>query len=168
MANNKEFKGKKKDTRKKPHRINNKIELGFYLPPEASDDLVEEVNNVLASTPFSKISFPITTYKSYVDKRVPETDNKVTAVGYIKSYNAETKMFTVIIFSGIAETITKFEQPVLEVIYSEHDGKLGVITRMNIVPTESASDENEVTDDEGTEISVEPTAASEPDNNLDA
>ena len=52
-------------------------------------------------------------------------------------------MFTVIIFNANAETISKFEQPLLEVIYSEHDGKLGVITRLNIVPTESASSEDE-------------------------
>lgn len=147
MANNKDFKGKKRDIRKRLPRVNNKIELGFYLPPEASDDLVEEVNNILASTPFSKISFPVTTYKSYVDRRVPATDNKVTVVGYIKGYNAETKMFTVIIFNANAETISKFEQPLLEVIYSEHDGKLGVITRLNIVPTESASSEDEEKED---------------------
>lgn len=140
------YKGKKKDKGDRKPRINNKIELGFYVSPDTPETIVDEIEEAFSITPFDKISFPITTYKSYLDKRIPEDDNRVSAVGYVKDYDIEKGLFTVVIFNSIAEIITKFEQPVLEVIFSSRDDKLGVITRLNIVPTEVDKVEPETTE----------------------
>ena len=153
------FKGKKKDKTTKQPRINNKITLGFYIDPETPESVVTDIETVLATTPFDKISFPITTYKSYLDKRIPDDDNRVSAVGYVKGYDTEKKLFTVIIFNGVAETITKFEQPILEVVFSSRDNKLNIITRMNIVPTEESPKEDTAEDVPVTTDAVETVEA---------
>lgn len=147
MANTKNSKPAKKISRKRPY-ANNKFEVGFYLPPEASEELRQEILEVFASTPFDKISFPITTYKSYINKEVPASDNRVISVGYVKSFDAESGVFTVVIFNKNAEIVSKFEEPLIEVIYSERDGKLNVITKLNIVPTEVSDVENSEPEEE--------------------
>ena len=74
-------------------------------------------------------------------------DNRVITIGYIKSYDAETNMFQVVIFNNAKETISKFKNPHIEVGYSSYKDKLNVITKFIIAPGEdddATADEEEI------------------------
>ena len=62
---------------------------------------------------------------------------------------------TVVIFNNNREIVSTFENPAVEVVFTEYGGRLGVITKLNVIPLdeedyceESESDEpnGEVTD----------------------
>ena len=137
----------------------NFMKLGIALPYEISDSLTEEIMEVLKSVPFNKVSIPVSTYRYLVEDGIANDDNRVITTGYIKNFDAETETFTVVLFSNNREKIEKFSNPMLEIVFSEYNGKLGVITKFNIVPIE---DEEIVEDEVGDyEPAIEQTETAE-------
>ena len=122
----------------------NFMKLGIALPYEISDSLTEEIMEVLKSVPFNKVSIPVSTYRYLVEDGIANDDNRVITTGYIKNFDPETETFTVVLFSNNREKIEKFPNPMLEIVFSEYNGKLGVITKFNIVPIE----DEEIVEDE--------------------
>ena len=126
----KSYKQNNKNTQTQPDYM----KLGLVLPDDISDRLADEILSVLQQTPFSRISIPVSTYRFYTDESVADNDNRVITVGYVKSYDADTRTFTVVIFNANRPLISSFENPALEVVFSEYGGKLGVITKLNVIP----------------------------------
>ena len=68
------------------------------LIEEDTEDILEEVYETLAITPFDKISVPVSTYKSYIDDSIDPNDNKTITVGYIRSYDDRDEVFNIVLF----------------------------------------------------------------------
>jgi len=119
----------------------NFMKLGIALPYEISESLSDEIMEVLKSIPFNKVSIPVSTYRYLVEDDIAADDNRVITTGYIKGFDVDTETFTVVLFSNNREKIEKFTNPMLEIVFSEYNGKLGVITKFNIVPIEDAEEE---------------------------
>ena len=121
-----------------PKNVFTPIEAKLALPADISDELKEEILQVLKSTRFSKISIPLSTYRYLVDSSVKADEKpiRVTTVGYIRKFNAETNVFTVVLFnnSTYKDTIESFTDPVIELGWSEFKDKLGTITKFVIAP----------------------------------
>lgn len=137
------IKGYNQKFNKKNHKQNNHFKVGFVLPDDISENVKAEVMEVLESTKFNKISFPISTYRYYVDSNVDTDDNRVVTVGYIKNYDVEKQLFTIVIFGNNRVPINEFDNPTLEIVFSEYNGKLGTITKINIINLEEDDDEDE-------------------------
>lgn len=102
-----------------------------------SEEVVNEIIEVLKSTRFNKISFPLTSYRRIYDDTTSADDNRVVAVGYIKKFDATNKTFTVIMFSNNADTLTKKykkEDLMIEAVFTQFKEKLGIITKLVIAP----------------------------------
>jgi hypothetical protein len=103
---------------------------------DLSDEVYNEIIDVLKKTKFNKISFPLNTYRYLVDDSVDENDTRMLTVGYIKKFDAEKQEFTVAVYPKSYDAVSAFENPSVEVVWTEFKGKLGVITKLNIVPDE--------------------------------
>lgn len=142
-----------KKQQKKPATQEQKyLELEAVITQETSDEVTDQIFKILDKTPFNKISFPLSTYRQYLEDGVPEDDTRVTTIGYIKKYDSASKKFTVIVFSNFMATIKAYENPMVEVKFIESNGKLACITKLNVVPTEAAEVDEDPVDDveEGT------------------
>lgn len=127
------IKGYSQKPSKKQNPKDNYLKLKVALPSDISDSVVNEIFDVLGRTPFNKISVPVSTYRYYTDSSVGEDDNRVITIGYVKSFNAEEQVFSVVIFNNNKHVVEQFKNPALEVIFSEYSGKLGTITKLNII-----------------------------------
>lgn len=95
-------------------------------------DRVEEVEAILKKVPFKEFSIPLYAYKDDV-MDTQERSSKVIQVGFVKSYNAKTKTFHILIYNGFKERIrTTIENPVISVDYSIYEEKLAKINRLII------------------------------------
>ena len=119
---------------RREQRPGSQLKLKVILPSDITESLSEEIFDVLVNTRFNKISIPVNTYRHYTDPNTPD-DNKVITVGFIKSYDAEEKTFNIVIFNNNIEAVGKIANPAAEIVYSEYHGKLGTITKINIVET---------------------------------
>ena len=112
------------------------------ISTDVSKHAREEIFKVLETTPFNKISFPLTSYRYYVQENVKESDSRVITVGYIRAYHPDTKEFVVVIYNQHHETIRSFNsndtKAVIEVSLSEFNGKLNMITNLNILPLQKS------------------------------
>lgn len=102
-----------------------------------SEEVVNEIIEVLKSTRFNKISFPLTSYRRIYDDTTSADDNRVVAVGYIKKFDATNKTFTVIMFNNNADALTKKykkEDLMIEAVFTQFKEKLGIITKLVIAP----------------------------------
>lgn len=102
-----------------------------------SEEVVNEIIEVLKSTRFNKISFPLTSYRRIYDDTTSADDNRVVAVGYIKKFDATNKTFTVIMFNNNADVLTKKykkEDLMIEAVFTQFKEKLGIITKLVIAP----------------------------------
>jgi len=122
----------------KPKAVNPKmIKASLYIAQDFGDNIRNEILDVLASTPFSKISFPIGTYRYHIQDNIADDDNRIITVGYIKSYDPETCEFTIIMFNDEVKDKLKAAGDLLcvEVLCTTYaTDKLGKITRLNVVP----------------------------------
>lgn len=100
----------------------------------ASESIKNEILAVLKSTKFNKISFCLSSPRRYFDESVAADDTRIITVGYIKKYDPKNEEFTLVIFNNLREVVETFENPVVEVIFTEVNGKLGTITKLNIIP----------------------------------
>ena len=112
-----------------PKNVFTPIEAKLALPADISDELKEEILQVLKATRFSKISIPLSTYRYLVDSSVKADEKpiRVTTVGYIRKFNSETNVFTVVLFNNST-------YKVIELGCSEFKDKLGTITKFVIAP----------------------------------
>ena len=127
-----------KKTNKKQQQTYFKV--GVAIPEGTSDKVVDEILDVLARTPFNNVSVPVSTYRYLIEDNIADDDNRVITVGYIKSFDYENQQFNIVIFGNHKQIIEEFPNPALELVFTEYNNKLGVITKFNVVPLED--DEN--------------------------
>lgn len=130
-----------KTTKKAPVNTNFTAKLALYR--DTSDEVFNEIVDVLKKTRFNRISFPLNSYRKLFDPSLPADDARLLTVGYIKKFDAEKMEFTVAVFPKSREVVEGFGTSVIEVVWNEKDNKLTTITKLNIVP------------DDGTEACVE-------------
>ena len=126
------FQMPKKNVNKKPQQTH--LKVGIVIPDGTSEEVLNEILEVLEKTPFNKVSVPISTYRYLVEDNIADDDNRVITVGYIKSFDAENHEFNVVVFGANKPAIDEFVNPALELVFSEYNNKLGVITKFNVVP----------------------------------
>jgi len=127
------IKGYNQKQNKRYNPRDNQFKVGFALPDDVSQSVADEITEILSTTKFNKISFPVSTYRYYINSDVNESDTRVITIGYIKSYDAETGKFTIVIFNNNKGVIETFANPTLEIVFSEYNGKLGCITKLNVI-----------------------------------
>lgn len=116
---------------------NNTIEVPLCLEGDISEDLYGEILSVIAGTKFTKISIPVNTYRKYVVEGFKDDDTRVSTIGYVKKFNPKTNKFVVVIFNNSVDAINKLQNPAMELVFTQYKGKLGTITKFNIIPTDS-------------------------------
>jgi hypothetical protein len=152
--NKKPFNGNKKFF-KKPKTNPNEIKAPLIINKVINEDMYTEILDILASTKFNKVSIPIGMFRALLDSNVDADDARVTTVGYIRNYNAETKEFTVVIFKGYMEQIKKHNKYAADLVFTEHPkGGLGTITKFTIYPVEEFIDEASVDENTTYEATV--------------
>lgn len=134
----------------KKNRPNNILEVPLCTN-NLTEDALANILDILASTSFSKISFPISAYKWQIDSSVDRDDNRSITAGYIKKYDAETKTFTIVIYNKLAETIMAFKEPVMDVVFTEYKGKFGTITRLIVADDAMGADASDDSDEAAAE-----------------
>ena len=127
------IKGYNQKYNKRNQKQNNHYKIGYVLPEDVSKGTLEEVLEILSTTKFNKISFPVSTYRYYMDGNTDMNDTRVITVGYIKNFDAEKGVFTIVLFNNNRLSIDEFTNPTLEVVFSEYNGSLGCITKFNII-----------------------------------
>lgn len=125
-----------------PKNVSNVITAPLSLSPSITDELREEIMKVIKSTKFNKISIPLGAYRSLIDEKADSTDTRVVTVGYIKKYDEEYGMFHVVVFGNSKEIISSLSNLCIKVVYTEYNGKLGVITKIIIDGEAAAADTN--------------------------
>lgn len=99
------------------------------------ENLEKEIIDTLTVCPFSKISMPLSTYRQYIGSADSSEDTRISTVGYIKSYDAETRTFELIIFKTHKEDVDRFDRPMVTPVFSTNrDGSLRVITKLVVEP----------------------------------
>lgn len=99
------------------------------------ENLEKEIIDTLTVCPFSKISMPLSTYRQYIGSADSSEDARISTVGYIKSYDAETRTFELIIFKTHKEDVDRFDRPMVTPIFTTNrDGSLRVITKLVVEP----------------------------------
>lgn len=132
------------------HNNDNVFEVPFTLTTvgDISAALADEIMDVVRSTRFHRVSISLNSYRRNHNMAASADDTRVITIGYIKSYNAETNTFQVVIFNNAKEAVEKFKNPHIEVAYSSYKDKLNVITKFIIAPEEDAVEDNTVADDD--------------------
>lgn len=109
---------------------NNYLEAQLVFDESVSDELKEEIINVLATTKFNKLSYPISTYSYLLFENVENSENKTTVVGYIKKFIKDESKFVFVIYNNSKEIIKSFADMKIKVKFNEYNGKLGIITKI--------------------------------------
>lgn len=131
--NNNNFNSRKKVARQ-PKVNPNEIKASLFLPANLNENIKNEILDVLATTKFNKISIPLGTYRFMIDSNISEDDNRICTIGYIRNYNADTKEFTVVIFSKFIDLVKGNSNVAIELQFTEYKENLGTITKFNIIP----------------------------------
>ena len=122
---------------------NTVLEVPFKTPSDISNDIYNEIMDVIETTKFDKISIPLSSYRHYYDNRVDEKDTKVFVIGYIRKFNKDDNTFTVVIFNNNAKTVTEFTNPEITVGFTQFKDKLGAITKFIIAPGIKVGDDSD-------------------------
>ena len=109
---------------------NNYLEAQLVFDESVSDELKEEIINVLATTKFNKLSYLISTYSYLLVENVENSENKTTVVGYIKKFIKDESKFVFVIYNNSKEIIKSFADMKIKVKFNEYNGKLGIITKI--------------------------------------
>ena len=137
------------------------LKVGFVVPEGTTDEVMEDIFEVLKKTPFNKISVPVGTYRYLIDDSIAEDDNRVITVGYIKRYDPEIRVFDIAIFNANKQTIEAFDNKALELVFTEYNNKLGTITKFNIVSLPDDVEEENAAPTEEEDYDPEETVAEE-------
>ena len=140
---------------KKSKNNPNEIKAPLTINKVIDENVYTEIIDVLDSTKFNKVSIPIGMFRTLIDSNVDADDARVTTVGYIRNYNAETKEFSVVIFKGYLELIKKHDKYTVDLLFTETSkGGLGTITKFVINPVEEIICESSVDDNANCEATV--------------
>lgn len=125
---------------------NNSIEVTLAFPADITEELRTEIMDVINTTKFNKISFPLSSYRHSHDDSIPADDTRVITVGYIKKFDRKNSVFHVVLFNNVKSLIEEFDNPIIKVDFTQYNGKLGTITKLIIIPTciDNESDTDEV------------------------
>ena len=153
----KNFNGTKNFQKKQPRQPQNKkpsnhFKFKLVLPVDTPDSVYNEILDVLTSTMFGKISFPVSTYRYYLDESVGADDARVITTGYVKDFNPDTNEFSIVVFPNNRETIAAFKEPGIEVVFTTYpdENSLGTITKFNIVDLADDEEESSTTEEPAT------------------
>lgn len=134
-----------KKANKQPKVNPNEIKIPLYLPVDLNDGVKNEIYDVLESTKFDKISIPLGIYRNLIED-CEEGDTRVCTIGYIRSYDAESAVFTVVLFSKYANMVKELgmNNLVLELMFNTYNDTLRTITKFNIacIPSDNEETEN--------------------------
>lgn len=125
------------NTSKKPRNTELIENVPLSVREGTSEEIINEIIDVLKGTKFNKISIPLTTYRYMCDESIPEDDIRITTAGYIKKFNATDKTFTVVLFANNAKAITEKyakEDLMIEAVFTQYKDKLGIITKFVLAP----------------------------------
>ena len=156
-TNNNNVRGKK-FVKQQQQKRNNYFTLPTIVNGNPSQSILDQINSVLASTPFNKISVPINIYRKYIEQTDPD-NNKVITTGFVKKYDEDTGNMTIIVFSSNnADAIRNMINPAIEIIFSEYPDAdhLGTITKLNIVDLEAENEEDKEEESEYSNEESEP------------
>lgn len=156
-TNNNNVRGKK-FVKQQQQKRNNYFTLPTIVNGNPSQSILDQINSVLASTPFNKISVPINIYRKYIEQTDPD-NNKVITTGFVKKYDEDTGNMTIIVFSSNnADAIRNMINPAIEIIFSEYPDAdhLGTITKLNIVDLEAENEEDKEEESEYSDEESEP------------
>lgn len=113
------------------------MELSVALPSNIKENIEHQIFEVIAATPFQRLSIPVTGYLRTVD---PEGFNKkqgnpdrTTNIGFIKKYDEASKKFHVIIFERFAKIVSAFANASMEIIYVDNFNGLSRISKFNVI-----------------------------------
>ena len=115
---------------------NNRVVASVVFPGDISEELRNEILEVFAGTKFNKISFPLSSYRRLLDQNAPDDETRSLTVGYVFKFDPEMNKFTVVLYNTVLTTIQAFENPVIEPVFTQRNGKLGTVIKLNIVPAE--------------------------------
>ena len=133
QKNNNKRKFNNKNTKQK--KVNpRELKLPLYLSADLSDDIYNEIIDVLNSTKFNKISIPLNISRNLINPNSSENDNKVSVIGYIRNYNTSNGEFTAILFDNFIEPIKNLGDVAMSVSFNTYKEKLTTITRFEIIP----------------------------------
>ena len=119
----------------------NIMEVPFILDESLSDNLYNEIMEIIQTTKFNKISFPLSIQRSVLDPSVSEDDTRVYTAGYIKKFNRNK--FIVYLFNSARDVVKeKFNGGKIRVDFNQYNDHLTVITRLVIVPAEDDEPED--------------------------
>ena len=118
------------------------LKLTLALPDGTSENVINDILEVLSQERFDKISHPVGTYRYLLDNTVPKDDTRIITVGYIKSYDPEKEEFTVVIYSQNRDLIYGFKDPGLEIVFNTFEDALSVITKFNVIPLFSEEEDS--------------------------
>lgn len=124
----------RKKVAKQPKVNPNEIKAPLYLPADLNENIVNEIPDVLTGTRFNKISIPLNIRKCFLDYNVDENDTRTSTIGYIRRYNAETREFTVVIFSNFIDAVKEYANVAVEPQFTTYKDGLGTITKLTMVP----------------------------------
>lgn len=119
------------------------------VPLVMNEDMSAEACNaaleVLAQMPFDKFSTPLSAYRADVDENPRNGDTRVITVGYIKSYDPESRTFEVAVYAGPKqEAIEAFDSKVIEVFFTvDRDNNFKSIIHLNIIDHDLSDEEGE-------------------------
>lgn len=130
----------------------NQIKAVVAFDEGTPETVAEEILDVLKKTMFNKLSYPIGTYRNYVDDSAAEDDTRITTIGYVRNYDADNEEFTIVLFPKFTDIIKNMGEIGVQVLFTTNKRTegLGSITKFNIVPCISVS-ADEVCDEEKAE-----------------
>ena len=136
MSNNTNYKHYHNKKFREPRVNPNEIKASLCLPADLNENIANEIIDTINNTKFNKISIPLSTYRWIIDgvKEGSEPDTRSTTIGYIRNYNAETKEFTLIVFTGFIDKVKSLGDIAIEVQFTEYKERLGTITKLNVIP----------------------------------
>lgn len=119
----------------------NIIEVPLVLDDSLSDNLYNEIMEIIQTTRFNKISFPLSIQRNVIDPSIPEDDTRVYTAGYIKKFNRNK--FVVYLFNSARDVVKQtFNGGKIRVDFNHYNDHLIVITRLVIVPAEDNEPED--------------------------
>jgi hypothetical protein len=126
------FKKRNERNTTKQHKVN-ELKAQLYLPADLNESIAFEIIDVLNNTRFNKISIPLNMSKRLIDSK-DANDTRVTTIGYIRDYDPETEMFTVIVFDNFIESVNSLGDIAMDITFVTYKDKLRNITKFNIIP----------------------------------
>ena len=145
------------------------LTIPMALPSNIQENVEEDILEVLAKTPFNKLSIQLTGYSKIVepnnnDHRGQKAD-KTSNIGFVKDFDINKNMFNVLVFERFAKVVQGFLSPAVEIIYVDNYRGLARISKFNLIDLDSGKkkkDKNQKPVEKGTE----PIADDIPSENL--